>query len=83
MLMTTDEDMIADAIARFAGTVTRYPPGKATAPEVKEYGQAHFRCSNSKCGYMGTMPYPKLFKRLRLGDKPLLLRCERCGRALR
>jgi hypothetical protein len=79
MLMTTDEEMIDDAIARFAGTVTQCPPGKGTAPETKEYGQAQFQC---RCGHAGTMTYPKLFNRLRR-RKPLRLRCERCGRVLR
>ena len=34
---------------------------------MKQYGQAQFKCA---CGHAGTMPYPKLFKRLRRG-KPL------------
>ena len=32
--------------------------------------------------HSGTMPYPKLFRRLRR-RRPLRLRCQRCGRVLR
>jgi hypothetical protein len=79
---TTDAAAMLDAMATYAGTVTRCPPGRARAPDEKRYGQAQFKCT---CGHAGTMPYPKLFKRLRRGRrqrKPLRLRCERCGRVL-
>src|SRR5262249_4590356 len=59
--MTLDKTM-GDAIASYTGTVMRCPPGRASAPDVKERGQAQFRCV---CGHAGTMPYPTLFKRLR------------------
>jgi hypothetical protein len=75
-MMTTDKK-IDDLIAKYTGTVTRFPPGEGTAPD--EYGKAQFKC---RCGHAGTMPYPKLFKRLRR-RKPLRLRCERCGWVLR
>ena len=77
--MGDDETSIKDAIASFIGTVTRCPPGHGTAPDAKERGQAQFKCV---CGHRGTMPYPKLFKRLRR-RRPMLLRCQRCGRVLR
>jgi hypothetical protein len=71
---------IVDAVASYTGTVTRCPPGEASAPNTKEYGQAQLkRC---RCGHGGTMSYPKLFKRLKR-RKPLRLRCERCGKVLR
>jgi len=73
--MATKEETTDDAIANYTGTVTRYRPGKGTAPDATEYGQAQFSC---RCGHAGTMPYPKLYKRLRR-RKPLRLRCERCG----
>jgi hypothetical protein len=79
MPMTTDEETTDDAIVKFAGMVTRCPPGEGTAPDAKEYGRAQFSCA---CGYRGTMPYTKLFKRLRRG-RPMRLRCQRCGRVLR
>jgi hypothetical protein len=61
-------------------TVTRCPPGKPRAPDAKKpRGKAQFRC---RCGHHGTMPYPRLFKRLRR-RKPLRLRCELCGEVLR
>jgi len=72
-----------DALARYTGTVTRCPPGRASAPDAKERGRAQFQCV---CGHSGTIPYPTLFKRLRRGrrrGKLLRLRCQRCGRALR
>ena len=80
--MTQDKTMV-DALASFTGTVMRCPPGRASAPDAKERGQAQFRCV---CGHAGTMPYPTLFKWLRRGrrrGKPLRLRCQRCGRVLR
>ena len=77
--MATGEETTDDAIAKFAGTVTRCPPGEGTAPDAKERGRAQFKC---RCGHAGTMPYPKLFKRLRRG-RPMLLRCQQCGRVLR
>ena len=80
--MTQDKTMV-DALGSYTGTVTQCPPGRARAPDVKECGQAQFQCG---CGHAGTMPYPKLFKRLRRGRrrrKPLRLRCQRCGRVLR
>ena len=77
--MATKEETTDDAIAKFAGTVTRCPPGEGTAPDAKEYGRAQFKCG---CGHAGTMPYPKLFKRLRRG-RPMRLRCQQCGRVLR
>ena len=81
MPMATKEETTDDAIAKFAGTVTRCPPGEGRAPDAKEYGRAQFKCV---CGHAGTMAYPKLFKMLRRGrHKPLRLRCERCGRVLR
>jgi hypothetical protein len=76
--MTLDKTMV-DALASYTGTVMRCPPGRASAPDVKERGQAQFQCV---CGHSGTIPYPKLFKRLRRG-KPLRLQCQRCGRVLR
>jgi lysyl-tRNA synthetase class I len=79
--MTPDKTMV-DLLASYTGTVTRCPPGRASAPTVKERGQAQFQCA---CGHAGTMPYPTLFKRLRWGRrrrKPLRLRCQRCGRVL-
>jgi hypothetical protein len=79
MPMATKEETTDDAMAKFAGTVTRCPPGEGTAPDAKERGRAQFKCA---CGHAGTMPYPMLFKRLRR-RKPLRLRCERCGRVLR
>jgi hypothetical protein len=80
--MTEDKTMV-DALASYTGTVMRCPPGRASAPDVKERGQAQFQCV---CGHAGTMPYPTLFKRLRRGRrrrKALRLRCQRCGRVLR
>ena len=65
--MATREEGIDEA--KFTGTVTRCPPGEGTAPDAKEYGQAQFKC---RCGHAGTMPYPKLFKRLRRG-RPMRL----------
>jgi hypothetical protein len=81
-MMTLDKTMV-DALASYTGTVMRCPPGRASAPDVKERGQAQFQCV---CGHAGTMPYPTLFKRLWRGQrrrKPLRLRCQRCGRVLR
>jgi hypothetical protein len=70
----------AEALASYAGTVTLCSPGKPRAPDAKEErGQAQFQC---RCGHAGTMPYPKLFKRLRR-RKPMRLRCELCGEVLR
>jgi hypothetical protein len=80
--MTEDKTMV-DALARYTGTVTRCPPGRASAPDAKERGRAQLQCV---CGHAGTMPYPTLFKRLWWGrrrGKPLRLRCQRCGRVLR
>jgi hypothetical protein len=78
--MTVDETTV-DALASYTGTVTRCPPGRASAPDVTERGQAQFQCV---CGHAGTMPYPTLFKRLRRGRRqPLRLRCQRCGQVLR
>jgi hypothetical protein len=78
-MMKTEQEMI-DLVASYAGMVTRCRPGEARAPEAKEHGQAQLkRC---RCGHAGTMPYPKLFKRLRRG-KPMRLRCQHCGRVLR
>ena len=80
--MTLDKTMV-DALASYTGTVMRCPPGRASAPDVKERGQAQFQCV---CGHSGTMPYPTLFNRLRRGRrrrKPLRLQCQRCGRVLR
>ena len=74
---------MVDALASYTGTVMRCPPGRASAPDVKERGRAQFQCV---CGHSGTMPYPTLFKRLRRGRRrrrPLRLRCQRCGRVLR
>jgi hypothetical protein len=74
---------IVDALARYTGTMTRCPAGRASAPDPKERGRAQFQCV---CGHAGTMPYPTLFKRLRRGRrrrKALRLRCQRCGRVLR
>jgi hypothetical protein len=82
MTLTLDKTMV-DALARYTGTVTRCPAGRASAPDAKERGQAQFQCV---CGHAGTMPYPSLFKRLWRGrrrGKPLRLRCRRCGRLLR
>ena len=79
----TENKTIVDALARYTGTVTRCPPSRASAPDAKERGRAQFQCV---CGHSGTMPYPKLFRRLRRGrrrGKPLRLRCQRCGRVLR
>jgi hypothetical protein len=75
----TEDKTTADAIANYTGTVTRSPPGRASAPDAKEYGRAQFQCV---CGHAGTMPYPILFKRLRR-RRPLRLRCQQCGRVLR
>src|SRR5262245_12062640 len=75
----TEDKTIVDALARYTGTVTRCPPGRASAPDVKERGQAQFQCA---CGHAGTMTYPTLFKRLRR-RRPLRLRCQQCGRVLR
>jgi hypothetical protein len=80
---TMQDKTTVDALASYTGTVMRGPPGRASAPDVKERGQAQFQCA---CGHAGTMPYPTLFKRLRRGRwrrKPLRLRCQRCGRVLR
>jgi hypothetical protein len=80
--MTEDKTMV-DALASYTGMAMRCPPGRARAPDVKERGQAHFRCV---CGHAGTMQYATLFKRLRRGRrqrKPLRLRCQRCDRVLR
>jgi hypothetical protein len=79
----TEDKTIADALARYTGTVTRYPAARASAPDAKERGRAQCQCV---CGHAGTMPYPTLFKRLRRGRrrrKPLRLRCQRCGQVLR
>jgi hypothetical protein len=57
--MTVDKTMV-EALASYTGTVMRCPPGRASAPDVKERGQAQFQCV---CGHAGTMPYPTLFKR--------------------
>src|SRR5262245_42482665 len=81
--MMTEDKTIVDALARYAGTVTRCPSGRASAPDAKERGRAQFQCV---CGHAGTMPYPILFGRLRRGRrrrKPLRLQCQRCGRVLR
>jgi hypothetical protein len=78
-IMAKDDEATNAAIANYTGPVTRCPPGQANAPNVREYGQAQFKCV---CGNAGTMPYRKLFKRLRR-QRPLRLRCERCGRVLR
>ena len=78
MTMTKNKTM-ADALAAYTGTVTQCPPGKPRAPAAKEYGQAQFQC---RCGHAGTMPYPRLFWRLRR-LKPMPLRCEGCGEVLR
>jgi hypothetical protein len=77
--MTTEQETIGDLVASYIGTVTRCRPGKPRAPAAKEYGQAQFQCT---CGHAGTMPYPRLFKRLRRGE-PLRLRCQFCGTVLR
>jgi hypothetical protein len=79
MPMAIDEETTDDAIPKFTGTVTSYPPGQGTAPDATEYGRAQFKC---RCGHAGTMAYPKLYRRLRR-RKPLRLRCERCGWVLR
>jgi len=79
----TEDKTLVDALASCTGMVVRCPPGRASAPDVKERGQAQLQCV---CGHAGTMPYPTLFKRLRRGRrrrKPLQLRCQRCGRVLR
>jgi hypothetical protein len=77
--MTKDKTM-PELLASYAGRVTRCRPGKPRAPEAKEYGQAQLkRC---RCDHAGTMPYPKLFKRLRR-RKPMRLRCQHCGAVLR
>src|SRR5215831_971544 len=81
--MTLIDKTMVDALARYTGTVTRCPAGRASAPDAKERGRAQFQCV---CGHSGTIPYPKLFRRLRRGrrrGKPLQLRCQRCGRVLR
>src|SRR5262249_3589793 len=78
MTLTLDKTMV-DALARYTGTVTRCPPGRASAPDAKERGRAQFQCV---CGHAGTMTYPTLFKRLRR-RRPLRLRCQQCGRVLR
>jgi hypothetical protein len=77
-MMINNTTTMDDVVARYTGKVTRYPPGVASAPDVKERGQAQYQCT---CGYDGTMPYPKLFKLLR--RRALQLRCERCGRVMR
>jgi hypothetical protein len=74
MVMTTDDDLVAS----YTGEVTRYHPGVASAPDVKERGRAQYQCT---CGNAGTMPYPQLFKLLY--KKRLQLQCERCGRVMR
>jgi hypothetical protein len=73
MPMATKEETTDDAIAKFAGTVTRCPPGEGRAPDAKEYGRAQFKC---RCGHAGTMAYPKLYKQLRR-RKPLRLAAAR------
>jgi hypothetical protein len=78
--MMIEDETISDLVASYAGAVTRCRPGKPSAPDVKERGQAQFQCP---CGHAGTMPYPRLFKRLRRGRKPMRLRCELCGAVLR
>jgi hypothetical protein len=78
MKKTTDETM-TQAVAAYTGLVTRCRAGRARAPAMKQTGEAHFRCT---CGHAGTMPYPKLFKRLRRG-KPMKLTCRKCGRVFR
>jgi hypothetical protein len=77
--MKTEKNITTAELANYARTVTRLPPGPASAPDVKERGQAQFQCP---CGHAGTMPYPKLFRRLRR-KRPMQLRCQRCGRVLR
>jgi hypothetical protein len=78
--MTDETKMMAELFESYVRTVTRCPPGEPKAPNAREYGQAQLkRC---RCGHAGTMPYPKLFKRLRR-RRPLTLRCQRCGRVLR
>ena len=79
MTTMTEDETISDLVASYAGTVTQCPAGRAKAPVAKEYGQAQFQC---RCGHAGTMPYPKLFRRLRR-RKPVWLRCQHCGRVLR
>lgn len=74
----TDETM-TQAVAAYTGPVTRCRAGRARAPAMKQTGEAHFRCT---CGHPGTMPYPKLFRRLRRG-KPMKLTCRKCGRVFR
>jgi hypothetical protein len=51
--MPTQDKTMVDAVASYTGTVTRCPPGEASAPNTKEYGQAQLkRC---RCGHAGTM----------------------------
>ena len=40
----TEDKTIVDALARYTGTVTRCPAGRASAPDAKERGRAQFRC---------------------------------------
>ena len=70
---------LVDIAARYVGPVIRCRPGRANAPDAKEYGEAQYQCI---CGHAGAMPYPKLFKRLRR-KRPMRLTCERCGRVMR
>ena len=67
-----------DAVATYTGTIKQCPTGRARAPEEKRFGEAQFQCA---CGQVGTMPYLKLFRHLR--QRPLTLKCQRCGRVLR